>query len=109
LPLPGVVSILHRISGVLMVLAIPILAYLFALSLRDAEGFAAAARVFDAVWIKLSLMIMAWSLAHHLFAGIRFALLDFDVGIDKPRARQSSWLVFVLSILTTLVLWGVIW
>lgn len=109
LPLPGVVSILHRVSGVLMVLAIPFAVALFALSLRDAAGFVAAADILDGVFVKLVLMLMAWSLMHHLFAGIRFALLDLDIGIEKPQARQSSWLVFGLSIAATLILLGVIW
>ena len=109
LPLPGVLSILHRISGVLMVLAIPFLIYLLDLSLRDAEGFSAAAGVLDMVIIKLGLAVIVWGLFHHLFAGIRYLLLDMDIGVEKQQARTSSWIVFGVSIVVALIVLGVIW
>ncbi|OOY99734.1 succinate dehydrogenase, cytochrome b556 subunit [Solemya velum gill symbiont] len=109
LPLPGVLSILHRISGVLMVLAIPFLIYLLDFSLRDAAGFAAAAGVLDMLLIKLGLAVIVWGLFHHLFAGIRYLLLDMDIGVEKQQARASSWIVFGVSIVVTLIVLGVIW
>ena len=109
LPLPGVVSILHRVSGVLMVLAIPFLIYLFDLSLRGPEGFAAAAAIADMILVKLVIAVIVWGLFHHLFAGIRYLLLDMDIGVEKSQARASSWGVFAVSIVTTLIVLGVIW
>lgn len=109
LPLPGVLSILHRISGVIMVLAIPFLIYLLDLSLRGAEGFAAASAVLDMLLIKLGIAVIVWGLFHHLFAGIRYLLLDMDVGIEKQQARASSWIVFGVSIVVALIVMGVIW
>ncbi len=71
LPVPGLMSIGHRISGVALVLAIPFLAHWFALSLAGAEGFAAAAAMLGGAPARLLLFLMAWGLLHHLFAGIR--------------------------------------
>ena len=109
LPLPGVVSILHRISGVLMVISIPFLIYLLDLSLSSAEGFAAALGIIDTLIIKLGFAVIIWGLFHHLFAGIRYLLLDMDIGVEKQQARASSWAVFAVSIVTTLIILGVIW
>lgn len=109
LPLPGIVSILHRISGVLMVLAIPFLIYLFDLSLRNSTDFAAAADCVDSVIFKLVATVILWSITHHFYAGIRYLLLDIDIGVERKLARASSTGVFILSILTTLLFLGVIW
>jgi succinate dehydrogenase / fumarate reductase cytochrome b subunit len=109
LPLPGVLSILHRISGVFIVLAIPFLIYLLDLSLRDAESFASAAGILDTLIIKLGMAVIVWGLFHHLFAGIRYLLLDLDVGVEKQQARASSWIVFGVSIVVALIVMGVIW
>ncbi|MEA3277664.1 MAG: succinate dehydrogenase, cytochrome b556 subunit [Pseudomonadota bacterium] len=90
LPVTGVVSILHRVSGVLLVLSIPYAVYLFDLSLTGPEGFAAASVALSTGFARLVLLVLAWSLVHHLFAGIRFLLLDLGVGLDRPVARKSA-------------------
>ncbi|MEE9342671.1 MAG: succinate dehydrogenase, cytochrome b556 subunit [Gammaproteobacteria bacterium] len=109
LPLPGVVSILHRISGVMMVAAIPFCIYLLEQSLQDQEGYARTVSLTDNMTFKLVAIILLWSLSHHLFSGIRFLLLDVDVGIERSQARNSSKAVFLASVLSTLIFTGVIW
>ncbi len=97
LPLPGVVSFLHRVSGVFMFIAIPFLVYLLDLSLRGQMGFQRAAQILSSPLAVIALLVLLWSLLHHLFAGIRFLFIDFDMGVDKQPARQSAWLVFGLE------------
>ena len=109
LPLPGIVSILHRISGVLLILAIPMSIWLLELATSEAQGFETAAGIADSLLFKLAATIILWSLCHHLIAGIRYLLLDIDIGVERARARQSAIGVFIVSILLTLVLAGVIW
>ncbi|MGA7983243.1 MAG: succinate dehydrogenase, cytochrome b556 subunit [Chromatiaceae bacterium] len=92
LPITGWVSILHRISGVLLVLTIPYAVYLFGLSLSGHEGFAAAASALSSVFARLVLLALGWSFLHHLFAGVRFLALDLGLGIDRPTARKTAWL-----------------
>ncbi|NEX19814.1 succinate dehydrogenase, cytochrome b556 subunit [Thiorhodococcus mannitoliphagus] len=95
LPLPGLVSILHRISGVLMVLSIPVAAILFHQALSGPEGFAATAAFLDSWLIQLPLLLLTWSLLHHLLAGIRHLGLDIGVGLDRPVARKTAWVVLI--------------
>jgi succinate dehydrogenase / fumarate reductase cytochrome b subunit len=109
LPLPGIVSILHRVSGVFMIIAIPIAIWLLELTATSQAGFEQAAGVMDAVLIKIGATVILWSLCHHLVAGIRYLFLDIDIGIERKQARQSAVGVFIVSILLTAVFVGVIW
>ncbi|TVQ86675.1 MAG: succinate dehydrogenase, cytochrome b556 subunit [Chromatiaceae bacterium] len=90
LPISALVSILHRISGVLMVLSIPIAAALFAQALSGPAGFAASAAFVGHPLIRFGLLVMLWALLHHLFAGIRYLIIDLGVGVERPVARQTA-------------------
>ncbi|QVL50576.1 MAG: succinate dehydrogenase, cytochrome b556 subunit [Thiocapsa sp.] len=103
LPIPGVVSILHRISGVLMVLAIPLAAIFFHQALSGPAGFEQVAGILDFWPVKLILLVLAWSLLHHLFAGIRYLLLDLGLGLDRPAARRSSWAALIAAIVVLVI------
>lgn len=93
LPITAVLSIGHRIAGVLLALFIPLLIYLLDLSLRGHAGFAAAAGVFDGIGVRFICAVAVWAFAHHALAGIRYLLLDLHLGIDRPAARASAWTV----------------
>jgi len=99
LPIPGVVSFAHRVSGVLMFLAIPFMVYLLHLSASGQEGFVQSQNLLQLPVVKLILLLLAWSIYHHLFAGIRYLLIDVDVGVKKPAARASAMLVFIAGLL----------
>ena len=96
-PVTAVVSILHRITGILMVLALPGLIYLLQTSLTSPEGFSQAVALLDSQISRLFAVLMSWMLAHHLFAGIRFLILDFDVGLTKSVSRKTAWLVHICA------------
>lgn len=107
-PVMAVVSIFHRISGVLMILALPGLVYLLNLSLSNQAGFSQAADLLTSPGLKLFAVLLGWALTHHILAGIRFMLLDFDLGIERAAARKTAWLVHVSALLLTAVLAGLI-
>ncbi len=107
-PVMAVVSIFHRISGVLMILALPGLVYLLNLSLSNQVGFSQVADLFTSPGLKLLAVLLGWALTHHILAGIRFMLLDFNLGIDRAVARKTAWLVHVGALLLTAVLAGLI-
>lgn len=108
-PPAAVLSIGHRISGVLMVLSLPLLIYLFDLSLRNPAGYSRVAGWFDGALGSVLLAFVAWMLAHHLLAGIRFLLLDVHWGVSRSAARRSAWLVNILGILIALAVLGATW
>ena len=103
LPLPALVSILHRISGVLMVIAIPIVAWLFATALSGPEGFATAAAFVGNPLIRLGLLVMIWALLHHLIAGVRFLAIDLGWGVDRPMARKTAKIAIYSALAMTVI------
>lgn len=103
LPPSGVVSIAHRISGVLMFVSIPVIAYLFALALESRQGFEQV-RVWLASPAAIVLtVLLVWSFSHHLLAGIRHLLLDIEIGVQRAQARTSAWLVNLGALLLTAI------
>lgn len=107
LPLPGFVSILHRVSGAALFLSLPFLLYLFASSVGSPESFDSYKAVVSHPLVKLVLLGLLWSYLHHFCAGIRYLFLDLDKGVDLPAARASAWTVLAVSLPLTLIL-GVI-
>jgi len=108
LPITGMVSFAHRVSGFLLFLAIPVSVYIFGLSLTSEAGFAQSLQMLQQPVVQLVLLILVWAFAHHLLAGIRYLCLDFDIGIDKAGSRISALIVIIseLSIIAVYV-WGV--
>ena len=102
LPAVGYASIAHRVSGVLMFFAIPLCIYLLQRSLAGPEGYQEVASMMDGVLFRLVIVALVWALVHHLCAGIRYLLLDIDVGIEKLAARQSAVVVLVIGAVAAL-------
>ena len=109
LPLPGWVSILHRVSGALLFLAVLWLLYLLDRSLASEAGFDAVRHYVGLVPVKLGLLVILWAFCHHFCAGIRYLFLDLDKGVDLATARLSSWLVLAASLLLTAWLGMKLW
>ena len=106
LPLPGVVSILHRASGLYLILALPFLTWALSAALEGPMGYEAVASVMDNIFIKILLLVTIWSVMHHLCAGIRFLFIEILVGIDLKTTRAVSMLVMASSVFLTLAVGG---
>ena len=102
-PLPAITSILHRLSGALLFLAIPILLMLWQTSLASAEGLHA---VQHSMLGKLTFFLAGSAMIYHACAGLRFLLLDLHLGMSLPVAQHTSKLVLILG-LGGSVLWGI--
>lgn len=109
LPLPGWVSILHRISGLLLFFAVLWLLFMLDRSLASEQGFEAMRHYLGLVPVKLSLLALIWAYCHHFCAGIRFLFLDLDRGGDKATARLTSVAVLVVSLGLTVGLGVKLW
>jgi succinate dehydrogenase / fumarate reductase cytochrome b subunit len=106
MPIGAVASIAHRISGVLLFLILPAAVFLLELSVRSPEGFDQARAILHAPLVQLLGLVLAWALLHHLLAGIRFLLLDLEIGIERKQARVSAWLVNLGAPLLLLLVLG---
>lgn len=102
LPLPGWVSILHRISGILLFLTLPLAVALLSLSLSGEAGFRAVADCARQPWAKLGTIGLAWAATHHFFAGLRHLAMDAHRGLELASARRNSLAVLAASGAATL-------
>ena len=111
LPVPGWVSILHRISGAWLFLPfVAWLLYLLDKSLQSEQGFQYVKTEYLALpVVKLGLLLFIWCYCHHFCAGIRYLLLDLDKGVDLKTARSTSWIVIVAGLALTAFFGARIW
>jgi succinate dehydrogenase / fumarate reductase cytochrome b subunit len=103
LPPAGIVSILHRISGAALFLVLPFLLWLLDLSLTSEISFERLRQITGGWLVKLILLGLIWAFLHHLFAGIRYLLLDLHIGLDPAPSRASALAVFAVSVLLTAI------
>ena len=109
LPVTGWISILHRISGALLFVAMVWLLWMLDRSLASEPGFEKIRHYAGLAPVKLSLLVLGWAYCHHFCAGIRYLFLDLDKGIDKESARLTSWIVFGASFALTAALGWKLW
>ena len=110
LPVPGLVSIFHRISGAILFFpVVPALLYLLQSSLGSEEGWLRWRGLLAEPAVKAVAVALAWLYLHHLLAGIRYLLLDVHVGVAKEPARASAKLVFAAGALGALLVAWRIW
>ncbi len=106
MPVTAVLSIGHRITGALLAAAIPLSIYLLDLSLQGPAGYARAAQFFASPVTRFAAALAVWALAHHALAGVRYLLLDLQLGIARPAARGSARAVNVGGIVIFLLAAG---
>ena len=99
LPVPAVISILHRVSGFVLILAIPGLLMAFQLSLRSPESFANLVQSLHHPLVKLPLLGLVAAFTHHFFAGFRHLAMDVHWGTPLVQARLTAKLVLLLDAL----------
>jgi succinate dehydrogenase / fumarate reductase cytochrome b subunit len=103
MPPPALVSIMHRISGAALFLALPFLLWLFDSSLISENTFDRLTAVASNGLVKLVLLFLAWAFLHHLVAGIRYLVLDMLVGLERQQARKNALAVYAVSLPLTLL------
>jgi succinate dehydrogenase / fumarate reductase cytochrome b subunit len=103
LPLPGWVSILHRVSGALLFAALPLGVWALSVSLADEAGFQRIADRVTHPLAKSVLLLLIWAFVHHLLAGLRHLALDVHWGMDLRHARRTGSAVLLATVLITLL------
>ena len=97
-------SALAVFFGVLLFLFLPFSVYLLDLSVRSAESFISVQQMMSQPLMLLVQVLLLWSITHHFYAGIRFLLIDADIGVEKTQAKLGSWLVFLAEAVTILLI-----
>ena len=111
LPVPGWVSILHRISGAWLFFPFACwLLYLLDASLVSEQGFSHVTKEYLQLPLaKLGMLVFIWAYCHHFCAGIRYLFLDLDKGIDLRTARITSWIVILAGLSLTAIFGARLW
>lgn len=102
-PVTAIISVLHRISGVLVFLLIPLLLYLLATSLASPDQFDNVIDTLSNPFMKLIIWVSVSALLYHLVAGVRHLIMDLGWGEDLKSARTSAWAVAVIAAILTLL------
>ncbi len=109
LPLPGFVSVLHRVSGLLLFLALPLLLLMLQYSLRSIETYTQLMAVLAHPLAKLMLLGVLWAFLHHFCAGLRYLAIDLHHVRNLAQARASSKMVLAASLVLTALLGVKLW
>jgi len=111
LPLAGLVSILHRGSGLVMFFLLPFVIWMFDTSVTSEISYARFTSAFHAGigfvpgwFVKLVALALIWSYLHHLIAGLRHLWMDATHSVSKEFGRQSAVATLAISLLLTLAL-----
>jgi succinate dehydrogenase / fumarate reductase, cytochrome b subunit len=105
LPAAGIVSILHRISGLIMFLLLPLLVWMFDTSVSSEISFAKFSAAFTvglgfvpAVLVKVVVLGLIWAYLHHLIAGVRHVYMDVCHAVTKEFGKSSAIVTLALSL-----------
>ncbi len=109
LPISGIVSILHRISGLLLFCALPLLLLMLQYSLRSIETYTQLLSLLANPLIKLLLVGLLWAFLHHFFAGLRYLAIDLHYFGNLAQSRVSSKLVMAASLTLTILIGAKLW
>ncbi|MBR2251507.1 MAG: succinate dehydrogenase, cytochrome b556 subunit [Neisseriaceae bacterium] len=109
MPIPAIVSILHRITGIALFVCLPIILWLFSGSLNSQEGFELYQSIVGNPLAKLILIGLLWAYLHHAFAGIRFLLLDLHKGLEAKTAQKTAKIVAIAAPIVALIMGAILW
>lgn len=104
LPISGIISIFHRLTGLLLFVAIPVSLYLLQLSITDLESFNTVTSLMLHPISRFLILLVIWSFVHHFITGMRFLFIDLEFFLDRNAARSSSWAVVVIEAIVMLLI-----
>jgi succinate dehydrogenase / fumarate reductase, cytochrome b subunit len=109
MPLPAFVSILHRVSGAVLFLMLPLLLCVLGASLDSPQSFNVFKTWVGNPLIKIVLLGLLWAYLHHFCAGIRHLAMDLHQGLELETARATSYAVLGVSLLLTVGIGVKLW
>jgi succinate dehydrogenase / fumarate reductase cytochrome b subunit len=108
-PIPAIVSILHRVSGVFLFLLLPFLLWMFSLSLASEQSFIRLQDNLSSPFSKFLVWLVLAPLFYHLIAGVRHLLMDCHIGEELQSGRLGAKLTLIVSIIVAVLLGVWLW
>ena len=108
-PIGAIASIGHRISGVILALALPFLVAAFERSLNSELAYHQMLLVLRSPLGTGATLILCLALVYHVMAGVRHLLMDMDIGSSLPVARKTAWAVLAIGVIAAAILFAGLW
>lgn len=105
-PITALISITHRVAGILLFFSLPFVIYLLDMSLSSMRGYLQAQAILAHGAVKLLCTLVLWALAYHMFAGVRILFIDLGFGVDRAEAHRSAWVVVVGAVIAFALIGG---
>lgn len=102
-------SILHRVSGFLLFISIPLILYVLQQSLTSQSFYNTLYGVMSNPIVKLVYIFLIWAFVYHLCSGVRFLFLDINKGVEIGRAKTTAKIVIIVSLILTAGLGVLVW
>ncbi len=109
LPINALVSILHRVTGCVLFLILPVLLIALQWSLSSEQGYWTVTNILNSPFTKLMFFGFTWAFFHHFFAGLRHLAMDVHWATTLMKARFTSKAVLVLGVLATVLVAVKLW
>jgi len=103
-PITAIASILHRVSGVVIFLALPLFMYLLHQSLLSQGAFLQMQHLLATAWMKVVMWAVLTAVTYHLLAGLRHIVMDFGFLESLSQARKTAYLVIVLAVVLSVAI-----
>ena len=108
-PITAIASIIHRVSGVIMFVAIGILLWLLSISLSSPEGFIEASEIVDGFFVKLILWGILTALSYHIAGGIRHLIMDLGYFEELESGTLTAKIAFAATVVLSLMAGILVW
>lgn len=108
-PATAIASILHRLSGVILFLFLPVALWMLSYSLQGEEQFADLKACLMSPWVKWFWAAVMVALFYHLIAGIRHIIMDMGFGDGKASGRIGAYTIIIITLVFAGVLGVCIW
>ncbi|MDX1901398.1 MAG: succinate dehydrogenase, cytochrome b556 subunit [Gammaproteobacteria bacterium] len=108
-PIMAIISILHRLSGVILFLLIPFFLWVFQCSLSTQQGFDDIVFFLSSGWVKFFLWLSLGALSYHMVAGARHLLMDLGIGESLQAGKLSSYITIGISVVLFILIGIWLW
>lgn len=104
-PVTAISSILHRISGIVLLIAMPLVVVGMNYSLAGPNGYESTINLLTASWCSIFFWMFLSAITYHVYAGVRHMIMDMGFGESLKAAKATSMFVIILGVISA-VLWG---
>ena len=104
MPLTAILSIIHRISGVILFIGMPILLWMLGKSLNSENDFLYLTSLLENILIKLIFIGILAALIYHVIAGVKHLFMDIGIGESEQGAKIATRLVLIISMISLAIL-----